>query len=220
MYRMKESCKIIIVDDHALFRHGVSAMLSTVEGIEVVGEAANGAEFVDMLPRTEADVVLLDIDMPVMNGFDAAAEAMRLNPDAKIITLSMFGEEDYYFKMVSLGVKGFLLKNSDIKDVIEAIFTVRDGGTYFSQELLTNLVDSLRSSATHTEAESESELSDREIEILLLISKGLSNQEIADKLFISKRTVDKHRANILLKTGSKNTASLVVFAIRAGYVEI
>ena len=119
---MKDNCKILIVDDHALFRHGVSTMLSTVEGIEVVGEAANGAEFVAMLPETKADVVLLDIDMPVMNGFDAAAEAMRLVPDIRIITLSMFGEEDYYFKMVSLGVKGFLLKNSDIKDVVDAAF--------------------------------------------------------------------------------------------------
>ena len=219
---MDDSCKILIVDDHALFRHGVSTMLSTVDGIEVVGEAANGAEFVAMLPETEVDVVLLDIDMPVMNGFDAAAEAMRLVPGIKIITLSMFGEEDYYFKMVSLGVKGFLLKNSDIKDVVDAIFTVRAGGTYFSQELLFNLVSSLKSSAVNdgVSEENENALSDREIEILLLICKGLSNQEIADRLFISKRTVDKHRANILAKTGCKNTANLVVFAIKEGYVEI
>ena len=135
----------------------------------------------------------------------------------------MFGEEDYYFRMVSLGVKGFLLKNSDIRDVVAAIETVRDGGSYFSQELLDSLVSCLHTTPQPTPEvaiEDDEALSERELEVLLEICKGLSNQQIADKLFISKRTVDKHRANILDKTGCPNTANLVVYAIKHKLVEI
>lgn len=130
----------------------------------------------------------------------------------------MYGEQEYYFKMVSMGVKGFMLKNSDIQDVVAAIDSVATGGSFFSQELLCNLVNSLRS--TTKLEDNENELSEREQEILLLICQGLSNQNIADQLFISKRTVDKHRANILSKTGCKNTANLVVYAIKNSLVEI
>ena len=137
-----------------------------------------------------------------------------------IITLSMYGEEDYYFKMVSLGVKGFLLKNSDINVVFSALDSVIGGQTYFSEELLGNLLNNLRPSDIVPKVNGEEILSTRELEILLEVCRGLCNQEIADKLFISKRTVDKHRANILLKTGCRNTANLVVFAIKHSLVEI
>ncbi|MBQ4278840.1 MAG: response regulator transcription factor [Rikenellaceae bacterium] len=214
-----EKTKIALVDDHLLFRTGLRTLLSAQPGFEVCGEAGDGAAFLALLAAGPfPDVVLLDIDMPHMNGIEAASRALDAYPDLRIVTLSMFGEEDYYFRMVSLGVKGFLLKNSDIRDVVAAIETVRDGGSYFSQELLRTLVSSLKS--TPQPGEGEETLSEREREILLLICKGLSNNEIADQLFISKRTVDKHRANILAKTGSKNTANLVVYAIKHRLVEI
>ena len=212
--------KIILADDHTLFRTGLKNLLALEPGFEVLGEAANGRELLDMLENIQPDVILLDIAMPEMNGIEAAAEIIRRWPERKIVTLSMFGEEDYYFKMVSLGVKAFLLKNSDIGEVQEAIRTVVDGGSYFSQELLFNLVSNLKSSSESRSAEDEADLSERELEILLEICKGLSNQEIGDKLFISKRTVDKHRANILAKTNCKNTANLVVYAIKNKLVEI
>ena len=221
--------KILLVDDHTLFRNGLKILLCTVADFEVVGEAADGVKFIEMLDSVTADVVLLDISMPNMNGIDAARCALEKKPDLKIITLSMYGEEDYYFKMVSLGVKGFLLKNSEISQVRDAIYTVVEGGSYFSQELLFNLVSNLKS-VVHIEPEAiddevdnsdENEpLSQRELQILLLICQGLSNVEIADKLFISKRTVDKHRANILAKTRCKNTANLVVYSIKNQLVEI
>ncbi len=205
--------KVLIVDDHALFRTGLRSLLEA-EGIaRVVGEAGNGEEFLELLGL--ADVVLLDIDMPVMGGVEAAARALAIRPDLRIITLSMHGDEHYYFAMVAAGVKGFLLKNSGIDEVAVAITTVAEGGTYFSQELLQGLVGILRTTPVEDDA-----LSQRELEILLAVCSGLSNQEIADKLFISKRTVDKHRANIMLKTGSRNTANLVVYAIKKGLVEI
>ena len=211
---MTSPVRILVVDDHNLFRGGLKGLLEAREEFSVVGEATNGEEFLALLPGTAADVVLLDIDMPVMNGIEAATRALAAYPDLKIITLSMHGEDDYYFKMVSLGVKGFLLKSSDFEDVASAVITVAGGGSYFSQELLTSLVAGLRHSPR------QELLSERESEILLFICQGDSNHEIADKLFISKRTVDKHRANILEKTGCKNTANLVAYAIKNSLVEL
>jgi len=210
--------KIILVDDHTLFRNGLRILLNNLKNFQVVGEAANGEEFIDLLDKIEADLVLLDIDMPVMDGIEAAKTALQKFPGLKIITLSMYGEEDYYYKMVDAGVKGFLLKNSDMNEVRSALETVYEGGNYFSSELLQTLVSSLRTS-TKTK-EQHIDLSEREIEILILICQGLSNQEIADQLYISKRTVDKHRANILEKSQCKNTAQLVMYAIKNQLVEI
>lgn len=217
---MSTSCKIVLVDDHTLFRNGLRTLLDGIEGFAVTAEAADGIELLELLEQERPDVVLLDIEMPRMNGIAAAEEALRRYPDLKIITLSMYGDEDYYFKMVSLGVKGFILKNSDIRDVVSAIETVVEGGSFFSQELLFNLVSNLKSSPSAIPDDSLEELSQRESEILLHICRGESNNEIADALFISKRTVDKHRSNILAKTGCKNTANLVVYAIKNHLVEI
>lgn len=214
------TCDIILVDDHTLFRNGLRTLLDGIDGFSVVAEASNGEELLDLLPSQHPDVILLDIEMPRMNGIQTAEEALRRYPDLRIITLSMYGDEDYYFKMVSLGVKGFILKNSEIKEVVAAIETVVEGGSYFSQELLFTLVSNLKSTPTAVTDENSEELSQRESEILLHICRGESNSEIADALFISKRTVDKHRSNILAKTGCKNTANLVVYAIKNNLVEI
>jgi DNA-binding NarL/FixJ family response regulator len=208
----------MLVDDHTLFRNGLRILLNNIDKYEVTGEAGNGEEFLNLLEKERPGIVLLDIEMPVMDGITAANMAMQKYPDLKIITLSMYGEEDYYYQMVDAGVKGFLLKNSDMNEVKAAIDTVAEGGNYFSSELLQNLVNSLRTSSQTREPQSE--LSEREIEILILICQGFSNQEIADQLFISKRTVDKHRANILEKSQCKNTAQLVMYAIKRKLVEI
>lgn len=218
MTSKQDKRKLIIVDDHTLFRNGLRILLNTLDDYQVIGEASNGKQFLELLETTIPDLVLLDINMPVMDGIEAATIAQKLYPDLRIITLSMYGEEDYYYKMVNAGVKGFLLKNSDIKEVKTALDVVFEGGSFFSSELLQNLVNSLKSSSRSKEIHAE--LSEREMEILILICQGLSNQEIGDKLFISKRTVDKHRANILEKSESKNTAQLVVYAIKNKLVEL
>ncbi len=209
--------RILLVDDHALFISGLRGLLSRYREFDIVGEAADGTEFLRLLPDCPCDVVLMDIDMPVMGGIEATEKGLLADPSLKIITLSMHGEEEFYFRMVEAGAKGFLLKNSDIKEVVDAIRTVAEGGTYFSQELLFSLVGSLKSTRYEQDGEP---LSEREKEILLLICKGMSNNEIGEALFISKRTVDKHRANILEKTGCRNTANLVVYAIKNSLVEI
>ena len=217
---MNTPCSIVLADDHTLFRNGLRTLLCGIDGFRVVGEAADGLELLKLLESVTPDVILLDIEMPHLNGIAAAEQALQRNPDLRIITLSMYGDEDYYFKMVSLGVKGFILKNSDFKEVETAIETVIEGGSYFSQELLFNLVSNLKSAPSEVPDESTEQLSQRESEILLHICRGESNNEIADALFISKRTVDKHRSNILAKTGCKNTANLVVYAIKHNLVEI
>lgn len=219
---IKSSCrKVVLVDDHALFRGGLKGLLERFAGVEVVGEAADGDEFLEMV-RAEgfvADLVFMDISMERTNGDEATREALVLRPELKIITLSMFGDEEYYTRMVQAGARGFLLKNSDIKEVIEAIDVVCGGGDYFSAELLDSMRSSMHNSLVLQSSSVEDLLSSREQEILLGVCQGLSNQEIADKLFISKRTVDKHRANILEKTGCRNTANLVVYAIRNQLVD-
>ena len=207
---------IVLVDDHSLFRNGLRGLLEHSGGCRVVGEAGSGEEFLALLPQLDADVVFMDFSMPGLDGAQTTERALSVRPDLRIITLSMFGEESYYSRMVEAGARGFLLKDSAIGDVLEAIDAVMAGGSYFSPQLLASLTDRMRT----REDASDEQLSSREREILVLVCRGLSNRGIADELFISKRTVDKHRANILEKTGCKNTASLVVFAIRNGIVEV
>ena len=209
--------KIIIADDHQLFRNGLKILLDSFPEFEVTGEASNGEEFLKMIKTTPADIALMDINMPEMDGIEATRKALKIYPAISIIALSMYGEEEYYYKMVDAGAKGFILKDSDISEVKEAILTVIKGGSYFSQELLYHVIQKIK----HREHESKTaNLSKREKEILFKICEGFSNQEIAASLFISKRTVDKHRANLLGKTNSKNTASLILFAIRNKLIEI
>ncbi len=209
---------IIIVDDHSLFRNGLKLLLSNAGNFNVMAEASNGKEFLDLLSSMVPDIVLMDIDMPEMNGIEATTKALENNPDLKIICLSMYGEEEYYYKMIEAGVCGFLLKNSDINEVKTAITSVYNGGKFFSQELLYNVVKNIKT--TQTKQEVVENLSDREIEVLKQICIGLSNQEISQILHISKRTVDKHRANLLDKTNSKNTAHLVMYAIKNKLIDI
>lgn len=212
-----EKIRIILADDHQLFRNGLKMLLETLPEFEIAGEVSNGIEFLDLLRNCDADIALMDINMPEMDGVDATRRGIKLCPSLSVIALSMYGEEEYYYKMVDAGAKGFLLKDSDISEVKEAILTVKKGGSFFSQELLHHVIQKIK----HRENETKSaNLSKREKEILLKICEGLSNQEIAETLFISKRTVDKHRANLLGKTNSKNTASLILFAIKNKLIEI
>jgi DNA-binding NarL/FixJ family response regulator len=193
-------------------------LLSTLPGYEVTGEAANGKDFLELNLKYNYDIVFLDIEMPEINGIEAAKRAIEQKPELKIITLSMYGDEEYYDQMIEAGAKGFLLKNTNLQEVKTAIDTVMAGGNYFSQELMQNLLRNYKS--IRESKEPDAELSEREIEILLLICSGLSNQKIGDQLFISKRTVEKHRANILCKTNCKNTAGLVMYAIKNQLIDM
>lgn len=213
---MKEKLHIHLVDDHSLFREGLKFLLSNCDFIADIEESENGKVFLEKLNNNVPDIVLMDIQMPEIDGITASKIALQENPNLKIIALSMYAEEEYYSKMIDVGVRGFLLKNSQFEDVQKAIMEVYEGNNYFSQEILDRIMANMSKKTENPTID----LTEREIEVLYNICKGLSNQEIADALFISKRTVDKHRENLLLKTEAKNTAGLVVFAIKNGIFEV
>ncbi len=211
--------KLYLVDDHQIFREGLRNLIE-IEGIgEVVGESNNGKDFIDKIENIDVDLVLMDISMPIMNGIEATKLAIEKKPELKVIALSMNGDEDYYYKMIEAGVKGFLLKDSGIKEIERAIFTVIDGDSYFSNELLRRIISNL-AKPSDKKNESDSLLSGREKEVLIEICNGLTNDEIAEKLFISAQTVKGHRSNLLSKTNCRNSASLVMYAIKNKIVEL
>ena len=215
----ERNVKIALVDDHTLFRTGMRGLLMQRNDYEVVADVGSGEEFLALLPALDVDVVFMDISMQGIDGCETTRRALAMRPDLRIITLSMYGDDHYYTLMVESGASGFLLKDSDIEEVYNAIDSVQSGDSYFSSALLGSLTRNMSMASVDVPSD-EDALSDREIEILVEVCRGLSNQEIADKLFISKRTVDKHRANILDKTGCKNTANLVVYAIKNHLVAI
>lgn len=215
---MSNITKIALVDDHTLFRTGLAGLLAQHEGFEVVADVGSGEEFLAMLPSLDVDVVFMDISMPGIDGAETTRRALAERPELRIVTLSMYGDEHYYTRMMESGASGFLLKDSDIEEVYNAVEVTMAGDSYFSSALLGTLTRNM--SMLAVEEPDEDQLSNREVEILVEVCRGLSNQEIADKLFISKRTVDKHRANIMEKTGCKNTANLVVYAIKNHLVDL
>lgn len=213
-----DSIRVHIVDDHTLFREGLKFLLSTTNYIPHIDESENGLESIQNIATVFPDIVLMDIEMPIMDGITATRQLMQTYPDIKIIALSMYGYEHYYSQMIDAGARGFLLKHSDFGEVQKAICEVYKGNTYFSPEILDAIIKNLYKKKDNKPIQTE--LTEREIEILYNICKGFSNAEIADNLCISKRTVDKHRENLLLKTESKNTAGLVIYAIKNGLFEV
>jgi len=217
---------LALVDDHEIFRKGLVLLLRSIENVGTISEASNGKEFLAMIDKQEFDVVFMDVKMPIMNGIEVTKLALEKNPSLKIIGLSMFGEEEYLESMIESGVEGFLLKKADLKEIEKAINLIAAGKNYFSEELVASLTKKFGNAGKNEKneefvANSDTEkISKREVEILQLICKGFSNIEIAEKLFISPRTVDGHRANIISKTCVKNTANLVMYAIKNGLVKI
>jgi DNA-binding NarL/FixJ family response regulator len=192
-------------------------MLSMKKIAEVIAEASNGIELLSLLENHSPDLVLIDIAMPKMDGIEATKKAMIKYPDLKILTLSSFGDEQYYFNMVEAGAKGFILKDAGLLELEMAINEVVNGGSWFSSELLQKIIIHLSS---RPKKKSHLDLSPRELEILKLVCENLTNEEIAEKVNLSYDTVKWHRSNILSKTGCKNALGLLIFAIKNKIVEI
>jgi DNA-binding NarL/FixJ family response regulator len=209
----QKKIKVAIVDDHQLFRNGLRFIIENETDMEIVIEASNGKEFLFYLENLRPDVVLMDINMPEMDGVETTRQAVLKFPDLHILVLSMYSEIEYYNTMIELGVRGFILKDIDNAELVAAIRKVNSGGTYFSQELLLRLIKQKPESPGI-------ELTRREKEVLELICKGHSNQKISEDLYISQRTVERHRSSLLDKTNSRNSISLVVYAIKNHLVKI
>lgn len=211
---MKKTYNIILIDDHKIFREALKFVLAQSENFNVVAEASNGKEFLDILDTCNPDVALMDITMPVLNGIDATKEGLKKCPGLKIIALSMHNEETYYYKMLEAGAHGFVLKDSGGEELAQAIQMVIGGENYFSNQILCKIIkDFLNKSETqHTASKEVIKLSKRENEVLKLICNGYSNSEIAEELGISRRTIEGHRSSLLNKTGAKNSIHLVLYA--------
>ena len=218
----KKKHGIIIVDDHKIFRDGLKFVINQMDDLEVIAEASNGKEFLSIIEKQEADLVLMDISMPQLNGIEATKSAIALKPGIKILVLSMFCDEEYYFQMVQAGVMGFVLKESGKDELEDAMRAVLSGETYFSQNLLRDIIVNLHSPGKQAKEQKEQDynFTKRESEILKLICEGYSNNQIADKLFISIRTVEGHKSNLISKTGVKNTISLVMYALKKNLVNL
>jgi DNA-binding NarL/FixJ family response regulator len=212
---MQEKLKIALVDDHDMFRSGIKLILSQHSNWEIVIEANNGEEFLNQLNYLIPDIVLLDISMPVLNGYDTAKRAIMQNPDLRIIVLSMLSDEDYYFKMIEAGAKGFILKNSGIDELTRAIEEVAIGNNYFAQDLLKKVVLKVN----NNNIEQLLKLNEKEKQVLSLICNGHTNKEISDKMFLSIKTIEKYRHGLIQKTKTRNTAHLVMQAILTKLIE-
>jgi DNA-binding NarL/FixJ family response regulator len=207
------------VDDHALFREGLRFLLQKMDFVDQILDAKNGAEFLEKIVDVKDCIVLMDIEMPVMNGIEATRKALELDANLKILALSMYSEESYLSSMIEAGASGFLLKNSSFKEVKNALIDVMEGKNYYSQDIIQSILE-IMTHKINNPGKDRDDITQREKDILYYICKGFSNAEIAQKLGISKRTVDKHRENLLQKTESRNTANLVTYAIKHHYFDI
>lgn len=207
--------RILIVDDHQIILDGLVSLFEGIDDIRVVQTATNGREAIDILKVLTVDVVLMDIDMPVMNGLDTAREMKKMQSAPKIIILSMHSETGMIKNLIELGVNGYLIKNSGKTEMINALRKVYAGDKVFAPDVTMALLG--KKDPKHKEAKIE--LTDREVEILKLVVDGFSNKEIGKKLFISHRTVDTHRTNMMKKVEVNNVAGLISFAIRNKLVD-
>lgn len=206
---------IIIVDDHKIFRDGLIMLLNNFDFVSVVGQASNGEEFLELIDIVPPDIVLMDINMPKMNGIEATKQALKKYPEIKIIALTSFADDEYIEQMISAGVEGYMLKRSDIEDFEKAIKKVAGGGSYFSSEIIKVISRNLYKDKERKSREQiMTKLTSREKQILHLICKGLNNEQIAELIFLSPKTVEKHKSNLFQKTETFNTVNLVIYAFK------
>jgi len=208
--------EIAIIDDHNIFREGITLVLNQIPDFHIIFDSANGYDFLQFLDHKVPDIVLMDVNMPIINGVDLTLLALEKNPELKIIALTMFSDLVHYNKMINAGVKGFVIKKASKDELKNAIENVYDGRHYFSHEILHKLaVQSVYDSRYLNK-----DLTSREKEILKLICQGKTGAEISEILFISNKTVESHRSNIFKKAKVRNVAELIIWAIKHNYYEI
>lgn len=208
-----DKLRVIVADDHHILLDGLNALLQKQKDIEIVGLFNNGKEVYEALPNLNVDVALVDINMPEMNGLELTERVKKEYPSINIIVLSMYDDAGHIMEMIEAGVSGYLLKNVTDKELLEAIRTVATGKLYFSSEVSEKITTLAMQQQRKAEEPDEPKLTDRELEILKLISEEYSNSKIAATLFISERTVETHRKNMLRKTNNKTIVGLLKYAL-------
>jgi DNA-binding NarL/FixJ family response regulator len=215
--------KIMLIDDHQIVRDGIKVLLESLENVSVIGEASNVPELLEKLKSVQPDIIVTDISMPDISGIELTKiiNEDKKYQNIKILILSMYTNEDFVFNAIKAGAKGYLPKNTTRKELFEAVNTIYNGEEYFSESISNIILKSyIKKAKTDENNEKKEALSIREIEILRLFAQGTTNQEIADKLFISIRTVESHKNHIMQKLALKTTVDLIKFAIKNKIVEI
>jgi len=212
---------ILLVDDHKLIRDALKSYMEGDDEFEIVEEAGNGQEALILLKTIKVDVAMLDISMPVMDGITCAQEIRNLYPEIKVLALSMMNDNQFIKQMLAAGALGYILKNSGEEEIKKALRAVYEGETYYSADVAETVMQNMMKGGIkrNNKLVVDLPLTSREKEVLHLIIKEYSNQEIADELFISPRTVDAHKRNLLEKTGAKNIAGLVLYAVEKNLFE-
>lgn len=209
-----EKINIIIVDDHKIVRHGIKSLISDEIDFKIIGEASNGKEAVELVKNMSPDIVIMDINMPVLDGIEATFLIKKNFFKVKVLALTMAAGDEHIRKMIEAGASGYILKTSSKEELIKAIKTIHSGHHYFSEEATKTILNDMVNPVLKKKAgDLHIQITDREKDVLRLIVDEYTNQEIADELFISVRTVDAHRRNLLQKIGAKNTAGLVKYAL-------
>ncbi|CAG0993131.1 Transcriptional regulatory protein LiaR [Gammaproteobacteria bacterium] len=215
---MTERIRILIADDHAVVRHGLRALITTEPDLELVGEASDGVEAVNLHARLNPDVTLMDMAMPRKTGLEAIIDIMRSNPQARILVLTSFAEDEQVFPAIKAGATGYMLKDTAPRELLQAIRDVHCGQVSLHPTIARKLVGELKRPADLPPAEDP--LTEREVQVLALVARGLANQEIADKLFIGERTVRTHISNILGKLHLANRTQAALYAQREGLAHL
>jgi two-component system response regulator NreC len=216
---MMAEIKVLIVDDHALFREGIRSLLKAYDDVNIVGEATQGMEAVEKAHQLAPHVVLMDIAMPVMGGLEATRRIQKETPMVKVLVLTQYQDSEYILSMIKAGAKGYISKTATAPELVSAIRTVAKGESYLYPNAAATLIDEYLSQ-NREEKTGYERLSDREREILQLVAEGCTNQEIADKLYISVKTVLRHRTSVMEKLGFHNRTELIKYAISQGLIEV
>jgi len=220
--RSGANIRLLVADDHALLRQALRLLLEAQDGLEVVGEATNGRDAVEVAERLMPDVVLMDMVMPGLNGIEATRQIVKRSPGTKVLILTAYLEDERLLQALRAGASGYVVKNSDMEELLLAIQSVRRGNTYFSASVSDEIsVNEVLMQAKQPEGKTGYDtLTPREREVLQLIAEGLSNHGIADELVISVKTVEAHRAHITTKLHAKNRTDLIRYAIKRGLIAL
>ena len=217
---MEKQYRVLIVEDHTLLRQGLIAMISSDPSLEVVGEADNGRDAIRQAAILKPDVVLMDINMPVMNGSEALTEIKHRDPNTKVIMLTAHNAEEYIRDSIKAGANGYVLKQATRDDLILGIHKVLNGKTYLTPDVADKLFNKYLSGSAHTEFSAWEQISKREREVLKLVAEGNTNKRIASHMCVSIKTVEKHRSNLMKKLDLHNSAALTTYAIEKGIITV